>query len=205
MPTTSAVHSMPPSQNNQTRLRFASLFADSAHDPVRGNNGLINQLFNANGNGVTEPSAIKATLSAATLQGPGLTAILAMVNGVLAKLHAPFTYVPSFGAPSSTYRDKSLAIDGELMAGRSFLLSELPAEIYHKTAEVLTLKPEHMSAHFVANPTATSVGPFDTADETKDEMEKIKSRKSTYLPHSLGQIMSPEDVDGLTDLGDLAT
>jgi hypothetical protein len=187
---------MPPSQNNQTRLRFASLFADSAHDPVRGNNGLINQLFNANGNGVTEPSAIKATLSAATLQGPGLTAILAMVNGVLAKLHAPFTYVPSFGAPSSTYRDKSLAIDGELMAGRSFLLSELPAEIYHKTAEVLTLKPEHMSAHFVANPTATSVGPFDTADETKDEMEKIRSRKSTYLPHSLGLIMSPEE--GLT-------
>jgi len=100
------------------------------------------------------------------------------------------------GAPSSTYRDKSLAIDRELMAWRSFLLSELPAKIYHKTVEVLTLKPEHMSAHFVANPTATSVGPFDTADETKDEMERIRSRKSTYLPHSLGLIMSPEE--GLT-------
>jgi hypothetical protein len=119
-----------------------------------------------------------------------------MVNGVLTKLFTPFTYVPSMGAPSSTYRDKSLAIDRELMAWRSFLLSELPAKIYHKTAEVLTLKPEHMSAHFVANPTATSVFPFDTADETKDEMERIRSRKSTYLPHSLGLIMIPEE--GLT-------
>jgi hypothetical protein len=189
---------MPSSQNNQNRLRFASLFADPANDPVRGNNNRINQIFNANGNVVTEPSAIKSTLSTATLQGAGLTTILAMVNGVITKIFTPFTYVPGMGAPPSIYRDKSLAIDGELMGRRSFTLVELSTDIYHKTNDVITLKPEHMSAHFVANPTANSVGPFEAADEAKDETEKIKSRKSTYLPHSLGLIMSPEDVDGLT-------
>ena len=189
---------MPSSQNNQNRLRIASLFADPAKDPARGNNKPINQIFNANGNVATEPSAIKSTISAATLQGTGLTTILAMVNGVITKLFMPFTYVPGIGDPNSVYRDKSVAIDGELMGRSSFTLVELSNDIYRKTNDVITLKPEHMSAHFVANPTANSVGPFEAADEAKDEMEKIKSRKSTYLPHSLGQIMSPEDVDGLT-------
>lgn len=189
---------MPSSQNNQNRSRFAPLFADNAHDPVRGNNGAVNRLFNANTSSVTEPSAIKATLSTASLQGPGLTTIIAMLNGIFEKFYAPFTYVPSMGAAASNYRDKHLAIHGDLMGKRSFTLSELPIDIYHQTPPVLTYKPDHMSAHFVANPTATSVGPFDSADESKPEMEKIKSRKSAYLPHNLGSIMSPEDVDDLT-------
>ena len=189
---------MPPSQNDQNRLRLATLFADPSNDPVRGENNRINQIFNANGNAVYEPSAIKSTLSTATLQGAGLTTLLAMSNGKFTYLFTPFTFVPGLGAPPSVYRDKSLAIDGELMARRSFTLVELPNNIYHQTTDVITLKPEHMSAHFVANPTDTSVGPFEAADATKNEIETIKSRNSAYLPHSLGQLMSPEDVDGLT-------
>ena len=189
---------MPSSQSNQNCCRFASLLADDAYDPVKGNNDLANQLFNANTSSVTEPSAIKATLSTASLQGQGLTTIIAMVNGIFEKFYAPFTYVPNMGAAASNYRDKQLAIHGDLMGKRSFTLSVLPNDVYHQTTHVLTYKPDHMSAHFVANPTATSVGPFDSADESKPEVEKIKSRKSSYLPHNLGSIMSPENVHGLT-------
>ena len=186
---------MPASQNAQNRFRLAPLFADADFDPARGRNEQINQLFNANGISVTEPAAIKSTLSNSTLQGPGLTTILAMINGELTKFYAPFTYVPSMGAASTTNRDKHLAIMGELMARRSFILCELPATIYRKTVDVVTYTPDHMSAYFVANPTATSVGPFEAEDEAKDEMEKIKSRNASYLPHSLGVTMSPECVE----------
>jgi hypothetical protein len=189
---------MSSSQSNQTRPRFATLFNDASQDPVKGDNAKINELFNANGQSAAEPSTIKATLSSAALQGPGLTSIIAMVNGKFGLFYTPFAYVPRMGAPDSPYRDKTLAIGGELMGVRSFVLYELPTGIYHKTAEVLTLKAEHMSDHFVANPTATSVGPFSTADETKDEMEKIKSRKSAYLPHNLGLLMNPEGAGELT-------
>ena len=111
---------MPSSQSNQNCCRFASLLADDAYDPVKGNNDLANQLFNANTSSVTEPSAIKATLSTASLQGQGLTTIIAMVNGIFEKFYAPFTYVPNMGAAASNYRDKQLAIHGDLMGKRSF-------------------------------------------------------------------------------------
>ena len=189
---------MPSSQNNQNCLRFAPLFADASNDPTRGSNKYVNQLFNANISNATEPATIKATVSQATLRGQGITSLLTMVNGKLGKLFAPFTYVPNMGAPPSNYRDQALAINGDLMGRSSYILSKLPDKIYRQTGHAVTLNPDNMSAFFIANPTATSVGPFDPTDEQKPEMEKIKSRYSTFLPHSLGTLMSPEDVDDLT-------
>ena len=189
---------MPSSPNNQNCLRFASFFADAGYDPTGGNNKYVNRLFNANISNPTEPAAIRDTLSTATLRGQGLTSLLAMVNGKIGTLYAPFTYVPGMGAPPSNYRNQALAINGDMMGRSSYILSKLPDKFYHQTAHAVTLKPDNMSAYFVANPTATSVGPFNQDDEQKPEMEKIKSRHSTFLPHSLGTLMSPEDVEDLT-------
>ena len=195
---TSAVHTMPPSQNDQNCLRFATLFADTSKDPSEGNNIYLNKLFSANISNPTEPSAIKSIISTATLRGQGLTSLLAMVNGKLGKLFAPFTYVPGMGAPPSDYRDQTIAFNGDMMGRSSYHLSKLPEKFYHQTAHAVTLKPDNMASFFVDNPTATSVGPFDQTDEQKPEMEKIKSRHSTYLPHSLGALMCPEHDDDLT-------
>ena len=181
-----------PSSQQQTRRRFASLYADRNQDPARGNIQSINQLFGVNGTNDSEPSHIRSRVSSASLQGPGVASILQLTdgsNGRLQRIFHPLIYQPGLVSTGSQYENQLIGIDGDLMGDNMAYSAVLMAnDIFHKTKTCLTYKPQHMASFFASNTSATGVGPFTT--ET-DELEKVQSRNSTWQPHELGDKMDP--------------
>ncbi len=182
-----------PSSQHQTRPRFAPLFADRNYDPARGDVQSINQLFSVTG--PSEPASIKTRVTSASLQGPGVSAILVLTansQGRLQRIHHPHVHSPGLISTGSQYENQLIGIDGDLMGDNmGYSAVVLPADIFHKSRTFLTYKPEHMASHFAANTSAVSVGPFPDEVANADEMEKVQSRNCTWQPHELGEQMDP--------------
>jgi hypothetical protein len=152
-----------PSSQQQTRRRFASLYADRNQDPARGNIQSINQLFGVNGTNDSEPSHIRSRVSSASLQGPGVASILQLTdgsNGRLQRIFHPFIYQPGLVSTGSPYENQLIGIDGDLMgdnmAYSAVLKPKLPPEEAEKQSRASQgwRKPPLTAAGFFGFPVA---------------------------------------------------
>ena len=189
---------MPPFQT-QPRFRFASLYSDEKHDPAKGNNQGTNTFMSANGPNPTDATTIVQRLTRATLDGPGIPALLLYSNRTFRHIYAPFLHQSAFGAATSRYDDKLLGIDGDLVGSSGYTVVELPVNSFARIGPTIVMTPASLATHYNADPSDHLVGPFEPDEEDEEwdsDLETIDSRHCAYVPHDLGPHLDP--TDGLT-------